>query len=95
MLCIALDTKEQQKKYLKQDEEHRYDDLFMDFSGKTYSSSITPIRTQMQMVKKESPKFDTRMVLLEKLSNILTRRIYNEPNPEFVEIHHLCYEKDR
>ena len=53
MLCIALDTKEQQKKYLKQDEEHRYDDLFMDFSGKTYSSSITPIRTQMQMVKRK------------------------------------------
>ena len=33
MLCIEIDEN-QHKRYIKQDENNRYDDLFMDFSGK-------------------------------------------------------------
>ena len=92
MLCIEVDE-EQHKRYIKQDEEHRYDDLFMDFSGKYIFIRYNPDPYKDADGKKRNPKFDTRMALLEQLINMLTRRINNELNTELVEFHHLCYDQ--
>jgi hypothetical protein len=94
MLCIGVD-KEQHKRYIKQDEEHRYDDLFMDFSRKYIFIRCNPDPYKDAVGKQRNPKFDTRMALLEQLINMLTRRINNELNTKLVEIHHLCYDKSR
>ena len=94
MLCIEIDE-HQHKSYIKHDEDQRYDDLFMDFSGKYIFIRYNPDPYKDADGKKRNPKFDTRMALLEQLINMLTRRISNELNTELVEIHHLCYDKSR
>ena len=94
MLCVEIDE-EQHKRYIKQDEEHRYDDFFMDLSGKYIFIRYNPDPYKDADGKKRNPKFDTCMALLEQLINMLTRRINNELNTELVEIHHLCYDKSR
>ena len=95
MLCVEV-GEEQLKYYLKQDEEHRYDDLFMGFSGKYIIIRYNnPDPYKDADGNKRNPKFDTRMALLEQLTNMLTRRIHNELNTELAEIHHLCYDKSR
>ena len=92
MLCIEIDE-HQNKSYIKHDEDHRCDDLFMDFSGKYIFIRYNPDPYKDADGKKKNPRFDTRMALLEQLINVLTRRINNELNAELVEIHHLCYDK--
>ena len=94
MLCVEI-VEDQHKRYLKQDEEHRYDDLVMDFSGKYIFIRYNPDPYKDADNEQRNPKFDTRMALLEQLINMLTRRINNELNTELVEIHHLCYDKSR
>ena len=94
MRCIEVDE-EQHKSNFKQHEEHRYDDLFMYFSGKYIFIRYNPDPYKDAANKKRNPKFDTRMALLEQLINMLTTRINNELNTELVEIHHLCYDKSR
>ena len=94
ILCVEIDE-DQHKRYLKQDEEHRYDDLFMDFSGKYIFIRYNPNPYKDADDKKRNPRFDTRMALPVQLINMLTRRINNELNTELVEIHHLCYDKSR
>ena len=94
ILCVEIDE-DQHKRYLKQDEEHRYDDLVMDFSGKYMFIRYNPDPYKDADYEQRNPKFDTRMALLEQLINMLTRRINNELNTELVEIHHLCYDKSR
>ena len=94
MLCIEIDGN-QHKSYIKQDEEHRYDDLFMYFSGKYIFIRYNPDPYKDADGKTRNPKFDTRMALLEQLINMLTRRINNELSTELAEIHHLCYDTSR
>ena len=94
ILCVEIDE-DQHKRYLKQDEEHRYDDLFMDFSGKYIFIRYNPKPYKDADDKKRNPRFDTRMALPVQLINMLTRRINNELNTELVEIHHLRYDKSR
>ena len=94
MLCIEGDE-EQHKSYIKQDEEHWYDDLFMDFSGKYIFIRYNPDPYKDTDDKKRNPKFGARMALLEQLINMLTRRINNKLNTERSEVNHLCYDKTR
>jgi hypothetical protein len=94
MLCIEVDE-EQRKSNIKQDEEHRYDDLFVYFSVKYICIRYNPDPYKDADGKKRNPKNDTRMALLEQLINMLTMRLNNELNTELVEIHRLCYDKSR
>ena len=94
MLGIEID-KHQHKSFIKHDEDHRYDNLFMDFSGQYIFSRYNPDPYKAADGKTRNSKFDTRMALLEQLINMLTRRIHNELNTELVEFHHLCYDKSR
>ena len=54
MLCI---DENQHKSYIKQDEEHRYDDLFMDFSGKYIFIMDNPDPYKDADGKKRNPNF--------------------------------------
>lgn len=89
MLCIEVDENEH-KYYIKHDEEIRYDNLFMDFSGKYIFIRYNPDAYKIGNVKK-NPKFETRMTELKKMIDYHIQRIENEENDDLVEIHHLYY----
>ena len=78
MLCIEIDE-DQHKSYIKEREQHRYDDLFMDFTGKYIF-----IRCNA-----DNPFFDTRMEVLQNMINKQIGRIERGKNEELIEIHHL------
>ena len=93
MLCIEVDEN-QHKYYIKENENNRYDDLFMDFSGKYIFIRYNPDKFIDKYGKSKNPMFNTRMGLLEKAIDKHIQRIVNYENTELVEIHHLFYDED-
>ena len=93
MLCIEVDEN-QHKNYIKESENYRYDDLFMDFSGKYIFIRYNPDKFIDKYGKSRNPMFDTRMDVLEKSINKHIERINNDDNKDLVEIHHLFYDED-
>jgi hypothetical protein len=92
MLCIEIDEN-QHKSYIKQNENIRYDDLFMDFSGKYIFIRYNPDKFKDKYGKMKNPFFDTRMEVLENVIQKHMLRIIEEDNDELVEIHHLFYDE--
>ena len=94
MLCIEVDEN-QHKKYIKENENNRYDDLFMDFSGKYIFIRYNPDKfiDKYGTSKSKNPMFNTRMEALEMNINKHIERIQNEDNKDLVEIHHLFYDE--
>ena len=93
MLCIEVDE-HQHKKYVRQDENNRYDDLFMDFSGKYIFIRYNPDKFVDKYNKSKNPMFGTRMEVLENSINKHIKRIHNYENTDLVEIHHLFYDEN-
>ena len=93
MLCIEVDE-HQHKNYIKQNENNRYDDLFMDFSGKYVFIRYNPDKFIDKYGKSKNPMFETRMEVLEASINKQIMRILNEENTDLVEIHHLFYDEN-
>ena len=93
MLCIEVDEN-QHKNYIKQNESNRYDDLFMDFSGKYIFIRYNPDKFIDKYGKSKNPMFDTRMEVLETTINKHIMRILNEENTDLVEIHHFFYDEN-
>ena len=93
MLCIEVDEN-QHKKYIKQNENNRYDDLFMDFSGKYVFIRYNPDKFIDKYGISKNPMFDTRMEVLENSINKHIMRILNEENTDLVEIHHIFYDEN-
>ena len=92
MLCIEIDE-EQHKKYIKQDEQHRYDDLLMVFSGKYIFIRYNPDKFIDKFKSSKNPYFETRMEVLENFINKHIARIHNNENNDLVEIHHVFYDE--
>ena len=92
MLCIEIDEN-QHKSYIKQNENVRYDDLFMDFSGKYIFIRYNPDRFKDKYGKMKNPFFDTRMEVLDNVINKHILRIIAQDNDNLVEIHHLFYDE--
>lgn len=92
ILAIEVDEN-QHKDYNKKDEEIRYDDLFMHFSGKWIFIRFNPNK-----FKKGSavfnPRMETRTPRLLAEINKHIERIHKEENSELVEIHHLFFNSD-
>jgi len=91
MLCIEVDEY-QHKRYIQYDEFARYNDLFMDFSGKYIFIRYNP-----------DPFLDINGILIDldfnnrmtKLVNVIGKhilRILNDDNNELIEIYHLYYD---
>ena len=93
MLCIEIDEN-QHKYYIKNYEDNRYNDLFMDFSGKYIFLRYNPDKYIDKFGKSKNPMFETRMEVLEKSINKHINRILNEENKELIEIHHLFYDEN-
>ena len=93
MLCIEIDEN-QHKYYIKSDENNRYDDLFMDFSGKYIFIRYNPDKFIDKYNKCKNPFFDNRMEVLSMLIDKHCQRIKNEENDDLVEIHHLFYDEN-
>ena len=92
MLCVEVD--ENQHKYcVKNDENKRYDDLFLDLSGKFIFIRYNPDKFVDKYGKSKNPMFETRMEVLEKSLNKHIERIENGENIGLVEIHHLFYDE--
>lgn len=89
MLCIEIDENEH-KYYNKNEEDIRYDNLFMDFSGKYIFIRYNPDKFKIDG-KAKNPRFETRMEKLIKEINIHSERINNDENTELMEIHKLFY----
>ena len=93
MLCIEVDEN-QHKYYIKEKEVERYNDLFMDFSGKYIFIRYNPDKYIDKLGKSKNPMFETRMEILEKSINKHIKRIENGENQDLVEIHHLLYDEN-
>jgi hypothetical protein len=92
MLCIEVDE-QQHKNYIKQDESDRYDDLFMDFSGKYIFIRYNPDKFKDKYNTTKNPHFETRMGALENAIDKHINRIHDDVNNTLLEIHHLFYDE--
>jgi hypothetical protein len=92
ILCVEIDEN-QHKKYIKTSENVRYDDLFMDFSGKYIFIRYNPDKFIDKYNKSKNPFFEKRMDVLEHAINKNIERINNYENTELIEIHHLFYDE--
>ena len=91
LLCIEIDER-QHRGYYQIDEENRYNDLFMDFSGKYIFIRYNPDKFKDAKGNKRNPQFETRMEVLEKEIRKHMLRIEQEDNKELLEIHHLFFD---
>lgn len=90
---LAIEIDEDQRKYhlLPQ----RYDDLFMDFSGKYIFIRYNPDKYRDSNGNTKNPRFETRMKHLEQEIDRHIKRINKEENKELIEIEYLYYHEDQ
>ena len=91
LLCIEIDER-QHRGYCQIDEENRYNDLFVDFSGKYIFIRYNPDKFKDDKGKRRNPEFETRMEVLEKEMKKHMLRIDREENKDLLEIHHLFFD---
>ena len=82
------------KKYIKHGENIRYDNLFMDFSGKYIFIRYNPDKFIDKYNSSKTNFFQTRMDVLENNINKHIQRIENCLNTDLIEIHHLFYNEN-
>lgn len=92
MLCIEIDEN-QHKYYIAKNESTRYDDLFMDFSGKYVFIRYNPDKFKDKYDVSKNPFFEMRMQVLENVINKHIQRIESDENQDVVEIHHVFYDE--
>ena len=89
LLCIEIDEK-QRPYHLKED---RYNDLYMDFSGKYIFIRYNPDPYKDNKRKEQDPDFETRMERLEGEIEKQIERIEKGENKELLEIIYLFWNK--
>ena len=92
MLCIEIDE-HQHKSYIKESETSRYDDLFMDYSGKYIFIRYNPDKFIDKYNISKNPFFETRTDVLEHAIEKHINRINNYENNELLELYHLFYDE--
>src|SRR3972149_10779603 len=93
LLCIEIDEK-QHRGYDKEDERNRYDNLYMDFSGKYIFIRYNPDPYKDKKGKKRNPHFETRMGRLKEEIEKQMERIEKGKNRELLEIIHIYYDEE-
>lgn len=90
---LVIETDENQhKSYDKMDEETRYDDLFMAFSGKWIYIRYNPDKYKNTKGESKNPTLSTRLPVLEKEIQKHIDRIQRGENTELVERVYLFYD---
>jgi hypothetical protein len=91
MLAVEVDEN-QHSSYDKQDEEIRYDDLYMVFSGKWIFVRFNPDAYKDYNGNRKNYKLKSRLpVLLQEIEKHI-KRIEKDENKEYLEIHKLYYD---
>jgi hypothetical protein len=91
LLCIETDES-QHKSYNKEDEELRYDDLYMIHSGKFVFIRFNPDKYKNKDNKYVNPMMYTRLPLVKKEIERQIERVQTEENKELIEIIKLYYD---
>ena len=90
---LVIETDENQhKSYDKMDEETRYDDLYMAFSGKWVYIRFNPDKYKSLNGKNKNPNIATRLFTLKDEINKQINRIENDENNALVERIYLYYD---
>ena len=92
LLCIETDEN-QHKGYSKQDEEARYNDLFMAYGGKFIFIRFNPDKYKDEKGKSCNPMLFNRLIILEEEIQKQIKRIENEENKELLEVIELFFDK--
>lgn len=92
LLCIETDE-DQHKGYDKEDEEIRYDDLYMLHGGKIIFIRFNPDKFKDKTGKSVNPMLYTRLPALKEEIKKQITRIKNEENKELLEIIKLYYDE--
>ena len=93
LLCIEVDE-DQHKRYSEKDEEIRYDDLYMVYSGKFIFIRINPDKYINKNGTKVNPTMKSRMETLRNEICMHMERIEAEENGDLLEIHKLFYDEN-
>jgi hypothetical protein len=91
MLVTETDER-QHKSYDQKDEDIRYDDLMMVYTGKWIFIRFNPDSYIDKKGKRQNPKLETRLKVLKDVIDEQIRRIENEQNTELIEIIKLYYD---
>lgn len=90
---LAIETDENQhKRYNEMDEETRYDDLYMAFSGKWIYIRFNPDGFKNDCNISKNPNMEKRLEILKVEIEKQIKRIENEENTELVERVYLFYD---
>ena len=90
---LVVETDEHQhKSYDKMDEEIRYDDLFMAYSGKWIFIRFNPDKYKSKTGKNKNPAISTRLIALKKEIEKQIKRIHDEENIECIEKIYMYYD---
>lgn len=92
ILCVE-DDENGHKGYSEMDEETRYDDLYMAFSGKWIYIRFNPDKYIDSKGKSKNPHIATRLVALKKEIENQIDRINNEENVDLVERVYMYYDE--
>ena len=90
MLCIEI-NENQHKNYIKYDENMRYENLFMDFSGKYIFVKYNPNKSIDKYNTSKNTFFKKRMDLLKYNIEKHIHRIEHGSNTYAIETHNLVY----
>jgi hypothetical protein len=82
----------QHKRYIKKDEEIRYEDLYMLHGGKFIFIRLNPDKFINQLGTTKNPCMKTRMEYLKNEIIKQMDRIYSDDNTELLEIYYLFYD---
>jgi hypothetical protein len=92
MLCLEIDE-DQHHGYCKIDEEKRYNQLVMDFTGNWIFIRYNPDKYKdSQGIRKDPPKEKRLEELLKEIKKHVGR-IKNSKNKDIIEIHHLYFDE--
>ena len=92
MLAIEVDEF-QHKKYDPKDEEARYNDMIMIFSGKWYYIRYNPDTYRDVNNNIQNPDTYTRLSVLKKTIDKAINTISNEKNKELITIEYIYYDE--
>ena len=93
LICVEIDE-HQHKHYIKTYEADRYNDLFMDFTGKYIFIRYNPDSYKLADGTKVELDFDTRMgILVQEIEKHIARA--EAGTNELFEIHHVFYDEPK
>jgi len=91
-LLVVETDENQHKSYNAMNEEIRYDDLFMAFSGKWIYIRFNPDKYKSKLRTNKNPEISTRLIVLKKEIEKQIKRIKNEENTELLETYYMYYD---